>query len=101
MYDSASTFFYIDPPYIGADMGHYEGYTEEQFGQLLSTLCTIKGNFMLSMYPHEALEHLAGSMGWSIHKSQHIVSATKGSKDKIKIELLVMNYTPPTGSTLF
>jgi DNA adenine methylase len=25
--DTAGTFFYLDPPYVGSDQGHYDGYT--------------------------------------------------------------------------
>ena len=26
--DTAETFFYLDPPYVGTDQGHYDGYTQ-------------------------------------------------------------------------
>jgi tyrosyl-tRNA synthetase len=29
--DSKDAFFYCDPSYVGADHGHYDGYTQEDF----------------------------------------------------------------------
>jgi DNA adenine methylase len=46
--DYEDAFFYVDPPYYNADMGHYDGYTVEDFETLLKTLEQIKGKFMLS-----------------------------------------------------
>jgi DNA adenine methylase len=36
--DSEDTFHFIDPPYYNADMGHYGGYTLEDFKKLLELL---------------------------------------------------------------
>jgi len=36
--DSEQTFFYLDPQYYNADMGHYDGYTLNDFTQLLEML---------------------------------------------------------------
>ncbi|MCF6185531.1 MAG: DNA adenine methylase [Bacteroidales bacterium] len=35
--DFIDAFFYCDPPYYNADMGHYDGYTIEDFELLLKT----------------------------------------------------------------
>ena len=39
--DSKTTFFYIDPPYIEANQGHYKGYEKEDFEKLLKILSKI------------------------------------------------------------
>jgi DNA adenine methylase len=43
--DIKDAFFYLDPPYVGADQGHYDGYTQEDFDALLNVLKGIKGKF--------------------------------------------------------
>ena len=49
-WDSPQTCFYCDPPYPGADQGHYAGYTIEQYQSLIDKLDTIDGSFLLSNY---------------------------------------------------
>jgi DNA adenine methylase len=49
-WDSPHTFFYVDPPYPGANQGHYKGYTYEDFFWLCDTLDKIQGSFVLSNY---------------------------------------------------
>src|SRR5690606_34624555 len=40
--DTPETFFYLDPPYVNSNQGHYGGYTQEHFNELIDTLKTIK-----------------------------------------------------------
>lgn len=54
-FDSPQTFFYCDPPYPGANQGHYSGYTERNFADLVNTLDSIDGSFMLSCYHVEGV----------------------------------------------
>jgi DNA adenine methylase len=54
-WDSPQTLFYIDPPYIDANQGHYAGYTREDFTNLIDTLKNIKGSFVLSCYPNDVV----------------------------------------------
>lgn len=54
-WDTPGTFFYCDPPYVGADQGHYNGYTEENLAALVAVLNNIKGDFLLSTYPCDAI----------------------------------------------
>lgn len=49
-FDSPQTFFYCDPPYPGTDCGSYQGYTLEHFQELVNTLDTCQGSFILSNY---------------------------------------------------
>lgn len=53
--DTPSSFFYCDPPYVGTTMGGYKGYTDKDYADLLGTLAAIKGRFLLSSLPSEAL----------------------------------------------
>ena len=49
--DRPETFFYVDPPYFNSDMGHYGGYTEEDFGRLLEVLSEVKGAIHAFLLP--------------------------------------------------
>ena len=49
-WDSPHSFFYLDPPYVGADQGHYSGYTQEDFDKLINTAGSLQGSFLMSCY---------------------------------------------------
>lgn len=49
-WDSPQTFFYVDPPYPGADQGYQHKYSLEEFTELCEVLCDIQGSFILSCY---------------------------------------------------
>jgi hypothetical protein len=92
--DSPDTFFYIDPPYFNADMGHYKGYAESDFNDLLDTLQGIKGKFLLSHYPCVNID----GRGWNTKEFNMILtsSATHGdhpTRKKTKTECLTYNYS--------
>ncbi len=88
--DRPDTFHYIDPPYFNSDMGHYGGYTADDFGQLLDVLSGLKGRFMLSSYPSELLSEYTASHGWDTVEVKQQRSAGGGRK----VEVLTMNYDP-------
>lgn len=54
-WDSKGTLFYCDPPYPGADQGHYRGYTQADFKKLVDALKDAKGQAVLSCYDNEAV----------------------------------------------
>ncbi len=59
MYDSESTFFYIDPPYMGKEKYYINhDFTKESHSELASVLNNIKGKFLLSYYHFDGLEEL-------------------------------------------
>lgn len=88
--DYADAFFYCDPPYYNADMGHYDGYTIEDFELLLKTLSQVKGQFLLSSYPSEILSAFVRKHGW--HQKQIEMKVSISQKGKRKIEVLTANY---------
>ena len=53
-WDSPQTFFFIDPPYVGTDMGHYKGYTQDDLNLLIATLKNIDGSFILTGYQNNS-----------------------------------------------
>jgi DNA adenine methylase len=93
--DHKEAFFFADPPYMNADQGHYEGYTERDFFNLLTTLEKIEGKFLLSCYWSPEIEHIASQNNWSFQAIEMNLSAGKckrGDKRRKKIEFLIRNY---------
>ena len=59
MYDSESTFFYIDPPYMGKEKYYINhDFCESSHKELAQKLNKIKGRFLLSYYNFDGLEEL-------------------------------------------
>ncbi len=84
-------FIYCDPPYIGSDQGHYSGYTESEYEQLLSALAKHKGKFLLSSYPSAILSKYIRKYGWKKKEVEKYVAVTKLTEKK-KTEVMVFNY---------
>ena len=94
--DSPATFHYIDPPYVSSEMGHYDGYTMEDFTKLLEVLKNIKGKFLLSSYPEEILLKYREECGWNSKDIKQIVLVSgKREETKYKTECLTFNYPVP------
>ncbi|MBQ0733937.1 DNA adenine methylase [Aquimarina celericrescens] len=89
--DTKDTFFYVDPPYFNSDMGHYKGYKEKDFIELLELLSKIKGKFLLSSYPSETLNEFMKKQNWDQHAIERKVAVTKQTNKK-KTEVLTANY---------
>ena len=82
-FDSPQSFFYIDPPYLaGASQGHYAGYTEKNYKELLTVLENLRGNFVLSCYktglePNKWKEVNFSSVNSSANGKQRLTQNTK------------------------
>lgn len=88
--DSADTFFFVDPPYFQANMGHYAGYTRDDFGRLLDVLAGVKGRFILTTYPSELLDEYVSRLGWrSIELDLQLAAGAKGKR---KTEVITRNF---------
>ncbi len=92
--DTENTFFYCDPPYFNSDCGHYNGYTEDDFRNLLDVLSEIKGKFLLSSYPSEILKEYSKEKEWltKSHEMLLCMGGSQGQKRKKKIEVFTRNY---------
>jgi len=91
--DSDNTFFYCDPPYVSSNCGHYEGYTQEHFKNLLETLKEIKGKFLMSSYPEDSLMEYREQYGWRSKDIRQVLQVTgKREETKYKIECLTWNF---------
>ena len=93
--DTQESFFYCDPPYVGADQGHYDGYSQQDFENLLETLANIKGKFILSSYRNPVLSDYIEKHGWGSVEITMGISMTyryEASKRRQKIEVLTANF---------
>lgn len=91
--DTEDTFHYIDPPYVGANQGHYGGYTQEHFEELLITLSQCKGKFLLSSYHNEALTTFVKEFGWYQKEiTLHLGSSKTKGKREWKFLLQIIQF---------
>ncbi|WP_299111944.1 DNA adenine methylase [uncultured Winogradskyella sp.] len=93
--DNEDVFFYIDPPYPNSNQGHYGGYTQEHFENLLKVLSKLKAKFILSSYPNTVLEKYIKEFGWHTKSFDKPLSARKAQGNKPrgrKTEVLTANY---------
>lgn len=82
LYDSPSTLFYLDPPYVPdtRSSGEYRHeLTLADHERLVGRLLASQGKFLLSGYPHPVYEPLERA-GWQVVKRQRSVSVTGGSR---------------------
>lgn len=91
-FDKPDAFHFVDPPYINSDCGHYEGmFTHSDLLSLLDLLASISGKFMLTMYPHEDIDHYSARHSWKIVEVERTISSSRTNRKK-KSEWIVMNY---------
>jgi len=81
-YDSESTFFYLDPPYMGKEEFYINhNFSEKSHKELSNVLNKIKGKFLLSYYYFDGIEELYPGCKFDYKKT---IMGT---------EYLIMNYT--------
>ena len=73
-------------------MGHYKGYSEQDFENLLQKLSELKGKFILSSYPSPLLEKYTKKYKWNTVKIEGISVSVSLGRQKIKTEVLTSNY---------
>lgn len=49
--DSPHTLIYADPPYVGTNLGHYGGFTSDDYQALCNALDNCQSSYILSNYP--------------------------------------------------
>jgi DNA adenine methylase len=80
-YDSESTFFYIDPPYVGKEEYYINhDFNKDTHKELADFLNNIKGKFLLSYYYFDGIEELYPNCRFD---SKITIMGT---------ELIIMNY---------
>lgn len=100
-YDRPKTFHFVDPPYIHTDCAHYGGlFGERELDTLLSLLGRVRGKFMLTMFPNDAIQKAVEQHGWIIHRVERVISASKTNRRRQE-EWMVCNYSENRQSELF
>jgi DNA adenine methylase len=94
-YGRDMTFFYCDPPYIGAE-GYYEGvpaFTMSDHERLAQALNTTSAKVALSYYPHEALDNWYPTSKWRrITWTTYKHAEKTNGKRQQATEMLLCNY---------
>lgn len=90
--DSPDTFFYLDPPYIGAYQGHYEGFSIENLMHLIEILSQIKGKFILSNYHFQNDIDICRTNNWIIEEVSVPRTINNGTKPHGRSEIIIRNF---------
>jgi len=91
MVDNEDVLIFQDPPYVGADQGHYKGYREENLIELLETDAKLKGMFLLTHQEHPILDEYIQKYGWNSKKIEKL-SFAGPTKTKKRTECFCWNY---------
>jgi DNA adenine methylase len=93
-FDCKDAFHFIDPPYIYSDMGPYSGmFNEQNMIELLELCVTLKGKFMLTMFPCKLIQDYVDKNGWKINAVERTITASKATdKRRKQEEWMVCNY---------
>src|SRR5437773_8222857 len=83
LYDSPTTLFYCDPPYVHSTRGDSKAYrhemTDEQHRELAELLNSVQGQIALSNYDCKLLDELYPAKKWRKLKSRPRTNhSTKG-----------------------
>lgn len=91
--NARTAFHFIDTPYVGSDQGHYKGFSEKDFIDVMDACADLKGKFLLTHYQHPILSEAIDKNGWYMRQITYkLKSARKGRNTKT--EWLVTNYDP-------
>lgn len=94
-YDSPSTYFYMDPPYWKTE-NYYSNheFDRNDHERLADVLRGLTGKFSLSYYDFELLHEWfpEDQYRWERREFSKAAAATKGKKQNMGEELLIMNY---------
>jgi len=94
--DGPRTLFYLDPPYLHetrATTGEYQHeMTWQQHEDLLSTIASIKGRFLLSGYPSQRYLKWQKAFGWKCHEMKINNHAAGGKTKRIMTECVWTNF---------
>ena len=92
-YDDPDAFFYLDPPYVTSNQGHYKGYSMDHFRELLDACAQLKGKFLLSSYPETLLMEYRQQHGWKSQDVEQTLAVDGRRKEnRTKLECLTWNY---------
>ena len=95
-FDSPTTWFYLDPPYLqgtrtAKDVYQFE-MTEWQHKKLLLVLSRIKGKFALSGYRSKLYDLAANKWNWKLTEFPATIHSAGGKTKRKATECVWMNY---------
>ena len=91
-YDRPSTFYFLDPPYVGVEL-YQHNFSNVQFEELARRLHTLKGRFLLSLNDCPQARTWFGTF----HSLEVTLTYTTLRTPRLFRELLFANYPlPPT-----
>lgn len=94
-YDSPTSYFYTDPPYWKTE-NYYSNhdFDRDDHERLAKSLLNAQGMFSLSYYHFDLLEDWfpRDKYIWEVKEFAKAASGTKGKKQNMGEELLIMNY---------
>jgi len=95
IYDSPTTYFYLDPPYWKTE-NYYSShdFDNDDHGRLCGLLHDVKGKFGLSYYEFPLLSEWLpkNKFRWEQKAFKKAAAAKKDGKQNDGLELLIMNY---------
>jgi DNA adenine methylase len=94
-YDSAESFFYLDPPYVEFQAnGRYRPLPKEKRDELFELLTGLQGKFLLSFDDHPEIRKRARAAGFHTRavKVQYTLAPSGSTRNTPSPELLVSNY---------
>ncbi len=89
----SDAFFYVDPPYPGAEHGYYPDFPLDKYHELLDVLGGVSGKFILSTYADKKLASLIKQKGWKkLNKVANPFVGGSGKQVAPKVETTVCNF---------
>lgn len=101
-WDSPQTCIYADPPYPNTEQGHYKGYTQQDFDNLINFLANCKSSFLLSCYDNPSIPkewerfefktvaHVSGKGKVRCDKTKTALEKDYGDKNRTEVLLRVI-----------
>lgn len=97
-YDSETTLFYCDPPYLNTEGYYSQNYSKNDHFRLSEILHNIKGKAMISHYQNSLYDGLY--KGWQRHEYESFKGSHKaypGAGMPVTTECLFTNFKPKRG----
>lgn len=87
-WDSPGTLHYCDPPYVGANQGHYSGWTDEDRRDLFVAVDRLEGAAIVSGYLDSWCLTFAEDRRWKVE--QKTVGVSAGREKAKRVEWIVV-----------
>ncbi|HEX8088370.1 MAG TPA: DNA adenine methylase [Blastocatellia bacterium] len=92
LYDSSETFFFVDPPYLGAKIKNYKAWSEADLKNLRDCLLELAGEWILTINDCEAARTLFEKQKKTMLTRQRgIANRTEKDRREYK-ELLIRSF---------